>query len=248
MKEDIEHLKRMHSREAIRKRIQEGAKHSYLKDFVYGAMDGIVTTFAIVAGVAGAGLAGGVALILGFANIVADGFSMAVGNYLGTKSEMEQRRDARNMELRHIELVPDGEREEIRQIFLNKGIQGEELEKMVSTITSNKDLWVDTMLQEEFGLAPNDPSPLSSAFTTFISFAVFGLIPLVPYILLWLGIVENLNPVVWSAGAAGFAFFMVGGVKSRFVNKPWFFSGLETFLIGCVAAGLAYFVGSFFRA
>ena len=108
-----------------------GPDESYLRDWVYGGIDGAVTTFAVAAGVAGANLSPQIVLILGFANLVADGFSMAVANYSGTKAEREQYERLIAIEHKHIAAIPEGEREEIRQIFAKKGFQGEDLERAV---------------------------------------------------------------------------------------------------------------------
>ena len=139
-----------HSPDAISRRLANKPVHGYLGDAVLGAIDGCVTTFAIVAGAVGAGFSGGVVVILGFANLIADGFSMAASNYLGTKSERERIDNIRLAEDRQIEVLPEGEREEIRQIFVRKGFTGEVLEKIVATITANRPLWVETMVREEF--------------------------------------------------------------------------------------------------
>jgi hypothetical protein len=116
-----------HSEQAIAKRLSGAPSFSYLRDWVYGGIDGAVTTFAIVAGVVGAQLSNRVVLILGIANLVADGFSMAAGNYRGTKTEHEEQAHLRAIEERHIDAVPEGEREEIRQIFKGKGFHGHDL-------------------------------------------------------------------------------------------------------------------------
>lgn len=240
-------LNHEHSREEIRRRIAEGPRHSYLKDFIYGAVDGAVTTFAIVGGVAGAGMPHVIIIVLGMANIIADGFSMAVSNYLGTKAEGEQREKTRQIELRHIELVPDGEREEIRQIYAAKGFEGEDLERVVSRITSDKDLWVDTMIQEQYGLPKTSISPVRAGLYTFLAFLLFGMIPLLPYMIAWLTGGAADGKFGMSAVMTGVAFFGVGAIKGRFVDKAWYVTGVETLLVGGAAASLAYGVGFLFR-
>src|SRR5262245_18835256 len=104
-----------HTQEAIANRLAAATGHSYLGDFVLGAVDGAVTTFAVVAGGAGAGLSNGIVLILGFSNVLADGFSMAAGNFLRARADQLLLERFRRMEETHIEHIPDGEREEIRQ-------------------------------------------------------------------------------------------------------------------------------------
>jgi len=106
-----------HSIEAIQQRLSEGPRHNYLRDWIYGGIDGSVTTFAVVTGVIGAQLSPIVILIMGFANLLADGFSMAASNFLGTKAEHDDIRRVEAIEHRHIELTPEGEREEVRQIL-----------------------------------------------------------------------------------------------------------------------------------
>lgn len=113
-----------HRPEAIRRRPAARPTTSVARDLVYGAVDGVVTTFAVVAGVAGAGLETGIVVILGLANLGADGFSMDVSNFLGTRTELERRRRVRSEEERHVATVPEGEREEIRQILARCGSTG----------------------------------------------------------------------------------------------------------------------------
>jgi VIT1/CCC1 family predicted Fe2+/Mn2+ transporter len=228
-------LEHGHSVEEIAQRLASRPRVSYLRDWVYGGIDGAVTTFAVAAGVAGANLSAGIVLILGTANLLADGFSMAAANYSGTKSEREEFDRLLEIEKKHIALVPDGEREEIRQAFARKGFSGEQLEQIVATISSNQMGWAQTMMLEEYGLAPVLRSPLVAALSTFIAFAIFGAIPLLPYLLggsFW-----------WSAIATVLAFFAIGSVKSRWSLRSPLASGLETVLIGSVAAGLAYIAG-----
>lgn len=237
-------IQKSHTKAAIKQRIQKGIKHFYLKDFIYGSIDGVVTTFAIVAGSVGANFSSEVVVILGLANLVADGFSMAVSNFLGTQAEMEVKAKAEEEEKLHIKLVPEGEREEVRQIFLRKGISGDALEKIVEVITSNEELWIKTMLQEEIGITTQDVSPLKAALFTFIAFLLIGAFPISIYLLqLYLGF-QFEHPFLWSSMITVFAFFTVGSIKSWYVEKSWIRCGIETVILGGGAAFLAYAIGA----
>src|SRR3990167_6334872 len=146
---DIEATKQAHTAEAIKSATERHeTTGTYVGDFVYGAIDGSVTTFAVVSGVAGAALSSNIVIILGLANLLADGFSMAIGNYLSSKSDIEFAQKEREREEWEVEHYPKGEIEEIRGIFRAKGFEGKKLEDAVETITSNKKLWVDTMMAE----------------------------------------------------------------------------------------------------
>ncbi len=245
---ELSELVETHTPSAIKKRLDSGPGNSYLKDFIYGSIDGIITTFAIVSGVIGAELSSGVIIILGLANLLADGFSMGISNYLGTKSENELLEKAKEEELNHIEHYPEGEKEEIRQIFARKGFVGEELENAVETITSDVNRWVETMLQDELGYSLNSKSALKSGLATFIAFILIGFIPLASFVINWLipGTLEN--PFLISSVFTGLAFFLVGAYKTKFVGKNWYLNGLETLIIGGIAAFIAYYIGSLLKA
>ena len=132
-------LEHGHSQEQIRARLARGPRVSYLRDLVFGGIDGAVTTFAIVAGVVGADLSPRIVLILGAANLLADGFSMAAANYSSTRTEVDEYAHLRAMEERHIETTPDGEREEVRQILHAQGFDGDTLRQAVKLITVGVD-------------------------------------------------------------------------------------------------------------
>ncbi|MEO7971191.1 MAG: VIT1/CCC1 transporter family protein [bacterium] len=226
-----------HTIEAIGNRLAAGPRHNYLRDWIYGGIDGSVTTFAVVTGVVGAQLSPIIILILGFANLIADGFSMAASNFLGTKAEHDDIQRLEAIEHRHIELAPEGEREEVRQIFARKGFAGADLDRVVELITSDHQRWVQTMLADEYGLPQEARSPWLAAVSTFSAFLICGLAPLLPFLL------SMKSAIVFSTLLTGAVFFLIGSVKSRWSSASWWRSGLSTLLVGGIAAALAYFVG-----
>lgn len=232
-------LEHSHNVEAIYHRLLSKKEQSYLRDFIYGAIDGIVTTFAVVAGVMGAGLSSTTIIILGLSNIIADGFSMAASNYLGTKSELDERELIERFELESIRNAPEGEREEIRQIFLAKGLEGEVLDEAVVAVTKNEQEWLKLMLQEEYGLGTSFKSPFYSGLATFIAFVFFGALPLLPFIF------EASNAFQYSIALSLIAFFSVGSLKSKWSLESAITSGLKTLMIGIIASVLAYLAGDF---
>ena len=235
-------LEHSHEPSDIALRIAAPNSQSYLKDGIYGAIDGAVTTFAVVSGVAGAGLSPSIVIVLGVANLVGDGFSMAAGNFLGTRAENQQLEKLRAIEKKHIRECPDGEREEVRQILVQQGFSGDLLEQAVTQLTSSEETWVDTMLRHEYGFSTDRPVAIAAALTTFISFMVIGAIPLVPFVLAWQGILTT-APFLLSSLLTGIAFFVVGAIKSRFVEQHWWLAGSETLAVGAIAAALAYLCG-----
>jgi len=234
-------LEHDHGKAAIAKRFAAGHKPFYLSDFIYGGIDGSITTFAIVAGVVGAALSSNVILILGLANLLADGFSMAASNYSGTKARLDDLARLRKVEDRHTELDPAGEAEEVRQILAQKSLKGETLDEAVASITSDKKTWIDFMLVEEYGLSLNQPSPLTAGLTTFSAFLICGAIPLLPFLL------NMKSAFLVSAGMTAAVFFSIGAVKSKWATTSWWRSGIETFLIGGAAAIIAYTIGHLLR-
>jgi vacuolar iron transporter family protein len=231
-----------HTPDAIRARLARGPGASTLRDFVYGAIDGVVTTFAVVAGVAGAGLAPRVVLILGVANLAADGFSMAVSNLLGARSEEQRRQRYLREEERHIAAVPAGEREEVRQILAAWGLGEGLLDGATGAITEDRERWLRFMMQLEHGFPAAGPTPARAALATFVSFVTVGFVPLGPFVVdVLAGGVGA--PFAWSAGLTASAFFGVGVGKGLVVAQTWWRSGMETVVVGGAAAALAYAVG-----
>jgi VIT1/CCC1 family predicted Fe2+/Mn2+ transporter len=226
-----------HSPESIRARLNAAHPTIYLKEWVYGGIDGVVTTFAIVAGVVGAGLSPVIIMILGLANLLGDGFSMAAGAYSATKTESDNYARLHQIENAHIDKYPDGEREEIRQIYAAKGFAGKQLDTIVDTITSNRALWIDTMMAEEYNMPGAPPNAFQAAFHTFWAFVLCGAMPLISYVF------RIENAIFWSLGLAILTFFLIGMLKSRWSTKPWWWHGGETVLIGTAAAGISFIIG-----
>lgn len=215
----------------------------YLKDAVYGASDGIVTTFAIVAGVSGASLDATIVLILGFANLIADGFSMAAGNYLGTKSEQKYQNSERKVEEEEINYRPSQQTNEVKKIFEKKGFKGKVLEKIVHTITANKRLWIDTMLVEELGIIEERTNPKKAALATFGAFVIAGFMPLFIYVLA--SFINLSKTFLWACLITGLSLFVVGMLKAKITKSGVFKEAFEMLLVGGLAALVAYYVGLF---
>ena len=226
-----------HTIEAIGNRLSDGPRHNKQRYWIYGGIEGSVTTFAVVSGVVGAQLSPIIIVIMGFANLLADGFSMAASNFLGTKAEHDDRQRLEAIEHRHIELAPEGEREEVRQIFARKGFAGADLDRVVELITADRQRWVQTMLADEYGLPQEARSPWLAALSTFSAFLVCGLAPLLPFLF------SMKNAIVFSTFLTGAVFFLIGSVKSRWSSASWWRSGLSTLFVGGIAAALAYVVG-----
>ncbi|KAA9130294.1 hypothetical protein F3N42_13225 [Marinihelvus fidelis] len=232
-------LKQDHSHEpgAIRERLAAGPETNYVQEWVYGGIDGVVTTFAIVAGVTGASLSPFIVVILGLANLVGDGFSMAAGAYSGARTRADNRERLRRVEESHVDADPEGEREEVRQIFAAKGYEGRDLDKVVDGITANREAWIDVMLQEEYAAGPDGKTPLRVGLHTFVSFVLFGAAPLLPYLF------RFADAFHWALAFSSLTFFAIGSLKSRWSVHSWWRQGLQTLGIGLVAAGIAFGIG-----
>lgn len=250
---DVEASKKAHTKEAV---VHDITKHhekharsgQYLGEFVYGGIDGAVTTFAVVAGAEGASLAPEIVIILGFANLIADGFSMACGAFMSEKANREYIEKERKREEWEVENVPEGEIEEVREIYRQKGFKGEDLEKAVKVITSDKKIWVDTMMVEELGLMEDGKNPILAAGLTYFGFLIIGIIPLLSYVLAY-------YYPFFQSGTFAIAIFLtivalsiVGVVKRVITKSDLWRSIFETVFIGGAAAFIAYYIGFFLRS
>jgi len=226
---------------------ERGTRGQHLADAVLGATDGIVTTFAVVAGAAGASLSPGIVLIMGVANLIADGFSMAVSNYLGARSQQDAWSEERKREIWEVEHLPEAEREEIRRIYRRKGFTGEILERIVATITEDEQRWVEEMMREELGIHEERITPVASGAVTFGAFILAGFLPLLFYVLNFFGISLPFGAFTLSLGVTMAALFGVGAARSFMTLRPWWRSGLEILIVGGLAAACAFVVGVLLR-
>jgi len=215
----------------------------YIKSVIYGGLDGTITTFAAVAGVAGASLSAGVVLIMGLANLLADGLSMSIGDYLSSKSESEYEAAERAREAWEVDNYPEGEKRELEEIYRERGMSEEDARAVVEIVAKDRKSWVDTMMVEELGIMPNDESPLKSAVATFASFALFGFLPVAAYVLgMFIPAVAAIRFPL-ACILTGATLFGLGALKTTITGKKWYISGLEMLLVGSIAAVAAYVVG-----
>jgi VIT1/CCC1 family predicted Fe2+/Mn2+ transporter len=214
----------------------------YLGEFVYGGIDGAVTTFAVVAGAVGAGLDNKIIIILGFANLLADGFAMSVGAYLSTKSVKDNYNKHKQIEYWEVDNLPEKEREEVEDIYREKGFEGELLQQVVDTITADKDRWVDVMMKDELFMSEETKSPFMIGFVTYLSFISIGLIPLLIYVWDFIGDFPG-NLFVWTSVFTSIAFIFIGFLKTYVTQTSKLKGILETLILGIIAATVSYFVG-----
>jgi vacuolar iron transporter family protein len=217
----------------------------YVKSFVYGGLDGIITTFAVVAGVAGAQLSASVVLILGFANLVADGISMAFGDYLSSKAEGEYGRNERKRENEAMSKSKKVPLAHMIRIYMKQGFNRKQASSIAKVVCKNKEACVEVMLNHELGISKPGGNPVKNALTTFGSFAIFGFVPLIAYVF------ANFIPLFGgytfevASVLTGLTLFVLGAVKYKITGMNWFKSGMEMLLIGGGAAIAAYLIGYF---
>lgn len=214
----------------------------YLGEFVYGGIDGAVTTFAVVSGAVGAGLSNHIIIILGFANLFADGFAMSVGAYLSTKSVKDNYNKHKLIEYWEVDNLPKSQRKEVEEIYRNKGLEGKLLQQVVDTITADKDRWVDVMMKDELMMSKETKSPFTTGLVTYIAFIITGLIPLIIYAWDYIATFPG-NLFIWTSIFTSIAFVFIGFLKTYVTQTSKLKGILETLVLGILAAAVSYFVG-----
>ncbi len=210
-----------------------------VRDIVIGMSDGLTVPFAIAAGMTGAAVAAKIVVTAGLAEIVAGSISMGLGGYLAGKTDMEHYSAEYQREVRETEDVPQQEVEEVASILEEFGLPKAKVSPVVSELIKDRGKWVDFMMRFELGLEKPDPRrALNSAYTIASSYAVSGLIPLGPYILM-----NSVESALYVSGAVTLtALFLFGWIKGRVTGIKAFRSGLQTILVGGLAAGAAFFL------
>lgn len=228
---------------------QAGEQHDktgdWIKSMVYGGLDGIITTFAVVAGASGGGLGVNVILILGFSNMFADALSMGVGDALSTKAENDRIMRERQREAWELEHYKEGEIKEMVELYEERGMGRKDAEIVIRLMAKYEDFFVDVMMVEELGLQvpDEDENPWFDGFITFCSFVFFGIFPLLAYVIF---AAQNLLLSTLfgiSCGFTGIMLFLLGVFKSRFTGQKWWISGTEIFLLGGGTAAVSFLIG-----
>lgn len=220
---------------------------TYLGSMVYGGLDGIITTFAVVSGVAGAQLGAHVILILGIGNLLADGFSMGTGDYLSTKSEREYYDREARRQMWEIEQFPDGQKAELGALYAQQGYTDQEADQLVKVHTRSQERWVNAMMIAELNMVKEDTNPFYNALATFISFVIAGSLPLLIYVI---GLIRTIAPdtaFVISILLSGLALFALGAAKVFVTKLNPLRSGVEMLLVGGFAACVAYVIGALLK-
>jgi VIT1/CCC1 family predicted Fe2+/Mn2+ transporter len=218
---------------------------NYIRDLVFGFGDGVNTSLGIVAGVGGAVIAADVTILAALVGMFTGAKAMAVQNYLAVKSQREILESEIKREEFEIENVPDKEREEIEDIFKSKGFQGLELKKVVDKITSNKEVWLKTMLTEELGLNLDIlGNPLKGALVMFGSFLLGGILPIIPYFLVKSALISSSVALGVAIGISITSSFLIGAIKARMAKKNYIKGGIEMAGLGTGIALVGYGIGS----
>ena len=214
---------------------------NYIRDLVFGFGDGVNTSLGIVAGVGGAEVAASIVILAALVGMFTGAKAMAVQNYLAVKSQREILESEIMRERYEIENMPDRERMEIEEIYKAKGFQGEELQRVVDKVTSNKEVWLKTMLTEELGLNLEIlGSPIRGALVMFGAFLLGGILPIIPYFLFGTGFTSLGIAIGFSITSS----FVIGALKARLAKKNWIKGGLEMAGLGTGIALVGYGIGT----
>lgn len=223
---------------ALREAHHADVSGGWLRPAVFGAMDGLVTNIALIAGVGGGGVSPRSIVLTGSAGLVAGAISMGLGEYTSVRSANEQIAAEVAKERRELERHPEAEARELADAWVVRGLSRDLATQVAEAVRRDPEEALRVHVREELGVDPDDqPSPWAAAFSSFLFFSVGALVPLLPYLLgasaLWLAL-----------AVGGLGLFAAGAVVARFTRRPWWTSGLRQLLLGAAAAGATYLIGS----
>lgn len=232
-------LRELGSRPVYLEEAWHSSKGKAIREVIYGATDGLVSSLGFVLGIYGALHESRFVLIAGIAGACTGAMSMGFSAYISSKSQSEFFLAEINRERKEIREMPDREKEEVRKIYRAKGFSGDELEMVTNRITSNKSVWLRCMMEEELGLiVENFDVPWVVGLVTAVSYALSAFLPIIPYTFM-----PPSKAFLWSAGLSVLVLFLLGAGKTRLTRlSPWK-SGFELMIIGLLAALVGYGVG-----
>ena len=210
----------------------------WIRDATLGANDGLVSILTLLAGVAGADVSPSTVLIAGLAGLVAGAISMGVGAYVSAKAYRSYYRAELRKEVEEMREKPDVEREEVREIYQERGFEGELLERVVDRITSDPRVWLKVMMSEELGLSPQFGRPFGAAVVVFVAFLIGGAVPVAPFL-----VAEGLTALVASFLVTAVALMIAGGIRSRYTGERTLTAGLELVGMAAIGVGAAHLIG-----
>jgi VIT1/CCC1 family predicted Fe2+/Mn2+ transporter len=214
----------------------------WLRPAVFGAMDGLVSNFALMAGVAGGAAVMGesrtAVVLAGLAGLAAGAFSIAAGEYTSVASQSELAEQEFENERRELSRNAEGEAKELAQIWVRRGVDLELAEQVAEQLGRNPEAALEVHAREELGMAPGElPNPWLAAGSSFLAFTVGALIPVLPYLL-------GATTLFWSAVLSVIGLFGAGALVSRVTARSWWFSGLRQLIVGVLAAAVTFGIGS----
>jgi VIT1/CCC1 family predicted Fe2+/Mn2+ transporter len=210
----------------------------WLRPAVFGAMDGLVTNIALVAGVGGGGGDADVIVLSGMAGLVAGAFSMALGEYASVETQNDAVRAEVRVERDELRRHPEAERTELARSFVAMGLTRETAQRVADEVHADPKLAVKVHVTQELGVDPEEqPSPWIAGASSFLCFAVGALVPLLPFLL-------GFTSLLLGMGAGAIGLIVAGALAARFTTRPWWLGGLRQLGFGAIAAIATYLVGT----
>ena len=227
---------------------QHASKNAkYVKNIIYGGLDGIITTFSIIAAAVGASLEMRLIIAMGVANLIADGISMGVGEYLSTTFENKYISSEKAKEEHEFDNNHDYEVEEMIELYQNEGLDLEDAKEIVNIYTSKdkyKPLFIKNMMAMELGLEINDDDPRINGLVTFVAFLIFGFVPVLFYIIFYFSDYHDYNSIfIINCFITIITIFILGIVQAKITKQPLFISALKLTMNGVIASSMAFLIG-----